>query len=95
MSFFHLGERYVYKFVCDPEALLTLGLAGSDGTRRGSHDPGIGGSVPQQQDRRSGLRVLPHSYYSHHRSAASYAGKNFHKIFIFHITIQRKKLSKY
>ena len=69
----------MYKFVCDPEALLTLGLGGGDNGRRSGHDPSLGGSLGttghHQHDRRTGFRVLPHSYYTHHRTAASYAGK--------------------
>lgn len=66
----------MYKFVCDPEALLTLGLGGGEG--RGARAEGGGTPAPQHQDPRR-FRVLSHHYYAHHHhrtAAATYAGNN-------------------
>ncbi|XP_042881316.1 ETS translocation variant 1-like [Penaeus japonicus] len=67
------GERYVYKFVCDPEALLTLGFGGGDGGRGGRQDPSMGGATSGHYDRRAGLKMFPHHYYPRAAAAASYA----------------------
>ncbi|XP_071546596.1 uncharacterized protein [Panulirus ornatus] len=69
------GERYVYKFVCDPEALLTLGFGGGEGGRGGRQEGGmgVGGAGGGHYDRRAGLKVFPHHYYPRAAAAASYA----------------------
>ncbi|KAK4295675.1 hypothetical protein Pmani_031775, partial [Petrolisthes manimaculis] len=81
------GERYVYKFVCDPEALLTLGFGGGDCGRGGRQDMsggcggGSGGVVMgagghhggTHYDRRGAIKMFPHHYYPRAAAAASYA----------------------
>ncbi|XP_076043757.1 uncharacterized protein LOC143026861 [Oratosquilla oratoria] len=69
------GERYVYKFVCDPEALLTLGFGGGDGSRGGRQDAAaMSAASSASYDRRSGLKVFQHHYYPRSAAAAaSYA----------------------
>ncbi|XP_064078316.1 uncharacterized protein LOC135195776 [Macrobrachium nipponense] len=67
------GERYVYKFVCDPEALLTLGFGVGEGGRGGRQDHCMGGPGGGHYDRRTGLKMLPHHYYPRAAAAASYA----------------------
>ncbi|KAK7017473.1 hypothetical protein SK128_004390 [Halocaridina rubra] len=67
------GERYVYKFVCDPEALLTLGFGVGEGGRGARQDHYMGSPGGGHYDRRTGLKMLPHHYYPRAAAAASYA----------------------